>query len=104
MIYDMNTCGKCAHYFDGLASDDHDPMIQLTLVTGAGRVSVSRRLLQLLSPLVREAVASLPVLATLQPLNIILLDTDAGTVTSMVEILLSGRANVDTSGVLLTES
>ena len=57
MIYDMNTCGKCAHYFDGLASDDHDPMIQLTLVTGAGRVSVSRRLLLLLSPLVREAVS-----------------------------------------------
>ena len=57
MIYDMNTCGKCAHYFDGLASDDHDPMIQLTLVTGMGRVSVSRRLLLLLSPLVREAVS-----------------------------------------------
>ena len=32
-------------------------MIQLTLVTGAGRVSVSRRLLLLLSPLVREAVS-----------------------------------------------
>ena len=71
------------------------------MLTGAGLVSLSRRLLQLLSPLVREAVA---VLAILQPLNIILLDTDAGTVTSMVEILLSGRANVDTSGVLLTES
>ena len=52
----MNTCGKCAHYFDGLASDDHDPMIQLTLVTGAGRVSVSRRLLQLLSPPVRVEI------------------------------------------------
>ena len=71
------------------------------MLTGAGRVSLSRWLLQLLSPLVREAVA---VLAILQPLNIILLDTDAGTVTSMVEILLSGRGNVDTSGVLLTES
>jgi len=79
MIYDMNTCGKCAHYFDGLASDDHDPMIQLTLVTGAGRVSVSRRLLLLLSPLVREAVSR------------------------MVELVLTGRTSVDTSGVQLIE-
>ena len=71
---------------------------------GAGRVSVSRRLLQLLSPLVREAVASLLVLATLQPLNIILLDTDTVTVNTMVELVLLGRTNVDTSGVLLTES
>ena len=79
MIYDMNTCGKCAHYFDGLASDDHDPMIQLTLVTGAGRVSVSRRLLLLLSPLVREAVSR------------------------MVELVLTGRTSVDTSGIQLIE-
>ena len=75
----MNTCGKCAHYFDGLASDDHDPMIQLTLVTGAGRVSVSRRLLLLLSPLVREAVSR------------------------MVELVLTGRTSVDTSGIQLIE-
>jgi hypothetical protein len=72
------------------------------MLTGAGRVSLSRRLLQLLSPLVREAVSGLPVLATLQPLNIILLDTDH--VSRMVELVLSGRTNVDTSGVLLTES
>ena len=75
----MNTCGKCAHYFDGLASDDHDPMIQLTLVTGMGRVSVSRRLLLLLSPLVREAVSR------------------------MVELVLTGRTSVDTSGIQLIE-
>ena len=74
------------------------------MVTGAGRVSVSRRLLQLHSPLVREAVSSLPVLATLQPLTIILPDTDAGTVTKVVELLLTGQTNVDTIGVLLTES
>ena len=79
MIYDMNTCGKCAHYFDGLASDDHDPMIQLTLVTGMGRVSVSRRLLLLLSPLVREAVSR------------------------MVELVFTGRTSVDTSGIQLIE-
>ena len=55
-------------------------MIQLTLVTGAGRVSVSRRLLLLLlSPLVREAVSR------------------------MVELVLTGRTSVDTSGIQLIE-
>ena len=54
-------------------------MIQLTLVTGAGRVSVSRRLLQLLSPLVREAVSR------------------------MVELVLTRLNSVDTSGVQLND-
>ena len=75
----MNTCGQCAQHFEGLAKDDHDPMLQLTLVTGAGRVSVSRRLLQLLSPRVRQAVSR------------------------MVELVLTGRTSVDTSGVQLIE-
>ena len=99
----MNTCGQCAQHFEGLAKDDQDPRLQLTLVTGAGRgrVSVSRRLLQLLSPLVREAVSGLPVVAILQPLNIILLNTDA--VSRMVELVLTGRTSVDTSGVQLIE-
>ena len=69
-------------------------MIQLTLVTGAGRVSVSRRLLQLLSPLVREAVASLPVLATLEPLTIILPDTDTSTVNMLMDLLVTGKTSV----------
>ena len=60
---------------DGLAKDDHDPSLQLTVVTGAGRVSVSRRLLQLLSPLVRQAVCR------------------------MVELVLTRLNSVDTSGV-----
>ena len=46
-------------------------MLQLTLVTGAGRVSVSRRLLQAVS--------------------------------RMVELVLTGRTSVDTSGVQLIE-
>ena len=76
---DLNTCGECAQHLEGLAKDDHDPMIQLTLVTGAGRVSVSRRLLQLLSPLVREAVSR------------------------MVELVLTRLNSVDTSGVQLND-
>ena len=100
----LNAYGQCAKYLNDLARDDQDPSLQLTMVTGAGRVSVSRRLLQLLSPLVREAVSGLPVLATLEPLTIILPDTDAVAVTRMVELVLSKRTNVDTIGVLLTES
>ena len=103
-FHSLNKYGQCAQYLEDLAKDDQEPSLQLTLVTGAGRVSVSRRLLQLLSPLVREAVASLPVLATLEPLTIILPDTDAVAVTRMVELVLSKRTNVDTIGVLLTES
>ena len=75
----MNTCGQCAQHFEGLAKDDQDPRLQLTLVTGAGRVSVSRRLLQLLSPLVRQAVSR------------------------MVELVLTRLNSVDTSGVQLND-
>ena len=95
----------CGQYLADLSlAAPGDPCSQVVVISGTGSVSVSRRLLQLLSPLVREAVASLPVLATLQPLNIILLDTDTVTVNTMVELVLSGRTNVDTSVVLLTES
>ena len=76
---DLNTCGECAQHLEGLAKDDHDPSLQLTVVTGAGRVSVSRRLLQLLSPLVREAVSR------------------------MVELVLTRLNSVDTSGVQLND-
>ena len=99
----LNKYGQCAQYLEALGRDDQEPSLQLTLVTGAGRVSVSRRLLQLLSPLVREAVASLPVLATLQPLNIILLYTDTVTVNTMVELVLTRLNSVDTSGVQLND-
>ena len=78
-MHDLNTCGECAQHLEGLAIDDHDPSLQLTVVTGAGRVSVSRRLLQLLSPLVREAVSR------------------------MVELVLTRLNSVDTSGVQLND-
>ena len=78
-MHDLNTCGECAQHLEGLAIDDHDPSLQLTVVTGAGRVSVSRRLLQLLSPRVRQAVSR------------------------MVELVLTGRTSVDTSGVQLND-
>ena len=65
--------------FESMAKDDQDPSLQLTVVTGAGRVSVSRRLLQLLSPLVRQAVSR------------------------MVELVLTRLNSVDTSGVQLND-
>ena len=61
--------------FESMAKDYQDPSLQLTVVTGAGRVSVSRRLLQLLSPLVRQAVSR------------------------TVELVLTRLNSVDTSGV-----
>ena len=100
----VDSCGRYLEDLSSAAPGDGDPCSQVVVVTGAGRVSMSRRLLQLLSPLVREAVASLPVLATLQPLTIILPDTDAVTVTTMMELVLTGQTNVDTIGVLLNES
>ena len=75
----LNKYGQCAQYLKDLAKDEQEPSLQLTLVTGAGRVSVSRRLLQLLSPRVRQAVSR------------------------MVELVLTGRTSVDTSGVQLIE-
>ena len=75
----LNKYDQCAQYLEALAKDDQEPSLQLTLVTGAGRVSVSRRLLQLLSPLVREAVSR------------------------MVELVLTRLNSVDTSGVQLND-
>ena len=34
---DLNTCGECAQHLEGLAKDDQDPRLQLTVLTGAGR-------------------------------------------------------------------
>ena len=75
----LNKYDQCAQYLEDLTRDDQEPSLQLTLVTGAGRVSVSRRLLLLLSPLVREAVSR------------------------MVELVLTRLNSVDTSGVQLND-
>ena len=71
---------RCGGYLEDLSlAAPGDPCSQVVVVTGTGRVSVSRRLLQLLSPLVREAVSR------------------------MVELVLTGRTSVDTSGVQLND-
>ena len=92
----LSHADSCGWYLEDLSSAaPGDPCSQVVVVTGAGRVSVSRRLLQLLSPLVREAVASLPVLATLEPLTIILPDTDTSTVKKVMDLLCSGQTHVE---------
>ena len=76
----MSQAARCVRYLEDLSlAAPGDPCSQVVVVTGTGRVSVSRRLLQLLSPLVREAVSR------------------------MVELVLTGRTSVDTSGVQLIE-
>ena len=88
----LSQTARCSRYLKDLSLDTPgDPCSQVVVVTGAGSVSVSRRLLQLLSPLVREAVASLPVLATLEPLTIILPDTDTSTVNMVMDLLVTGK-------------
>ena len=91
----LTQADRCVRYLEDLSlAAPGDPCSQVVVVTGTGRVSVSRRLLQLLSPLVREAVASLPMLATLEPLTIILPDTDTSTVEKMMDLLVTGKTNV----------
>ena len=76
----LSQAACCGRYLEDLSSAaPGDPCSQVVVVTGAGRVSVSRRLLLLLSPLVREAVSR------------------------MVELVLTGRTSVDTSGIQLIE-
>ena len=92
----LTQADRCVRYLEDLSlAAPGDPCSQVVVVTGTGRVSVSRRLLQLLSPLVREAVASLPVLATLEPITIILPDTDTSTVKKVIEILCIGQTPVE---------
>ena len=94
----LSQTARCSRYLKDLSlAAPGDPCSQVVVVTGAGSVSVSRRLLQLLSPLVREAVASLPVLATLEPLTIILPDTDTSTVNMVMELLVTGKTKVSMS-------
>ena len=88
----LSQTARCSRYLKDLSSAaPGDPCSQVVVVTGTGSVSVSRRLLQLLSPLVREAVSSLPVLATLEPLTIILPDTDTSTVNMVMDLLVTGK-------------
>ena len=76
----LSQTARCSRYLKDLSlAAPGDPCSQVVVVTGAGRVSVSRRLLQLLSPLVREAVSR------------------------MVELVLTRLNSVDTSGVQLND-
>ena len=54
----LSQADRCGRYLADLSlAAPGDPCSQVVVVTGTGSVSVSRRLLLLLSPLVREAVS-----------------------------------------------
>ena len=63
-----NKYGQCAQFLEELSKDasDQDEDVAsnfIKIMTGSGSVSVPRKVMELLSPLVREIVASLPVTA-----------------------------------------
>ena len=68
----------------------------MKIVTGTGSVSVSSRVMQLLSPLVRDVMASLPLTAVLEAVTIIIPDTDTAAVNKMMELLMTGQTYLDT--------
>ena len=91
--------GQCAQYLKEFSRSADATDVYPRIVTGAGtaRVRMSRRVLLLWSPLLRDVVASLPATASQEQLAIIIPDTDAASVKKMMELLVSGQANVDTA-------
>ena len=91
--------GQCAKFLKELSRSDDATDVYPRIVTGAGtaRVRMSRRVLLLWSPLLRDVMATLPATASQEQLAIIIPDTDAASVKKMMELLVSGQANVDTA-------
>ena len=85
---------KCAQFLDDLIKDY--PGLDMRIVTGTGIVSVSSRVMQLLSPLVRDVMASLPLAAVQEPVTVIMPDTDTASVNKMMELLMTGQTYFDT--------
>ena len=93
-----NRFGDCAKILlDLLYSDYEDGNTnRMTIVTGTGSVSVSQRLMEMMSPLVRDIVTSLPLRAILEPVTIIFPDSDTTSLNKMMDLLLTGRTTTDT--------
>ena len=56
----QNKFDQCTQFLEDLLSKDYQDGNLIMIVTATGSVSISRRLLELTSPLVRDIVASLP--------------------------------------------
>ena len=89
--------GQCLEFLEDLFTEDAESGHMMTIVTGTGSVSVSQRVMELLSPLLRDVIASLPVIAAMTPVTIIVPDSDSDTVNKMMELLLRGQTNVETN-------
>ena len=91
--------GQCAQFLKEFSrsGDATDVYQRIVIGTGTARVRMSRRVLLLWSPLLRDVVASLPATTSQDQLTIIIPDTDAVSVKKMMELLVSGQANVHTA-------
>ena len=68
--------GQCLVFLEDLFTEDAESGHMMKIVTGTGSVSVSQKVMELLSPLLRDTVASLPAIAAMTPVTIIVPDTD----------------------------
>ena len=87
----QNKFDRCAQFLEDLLSKDYQDGNLIMIVTATGSVSISRRLLELTSPLVRDIVASLPAAGVQKHLALILPDTDTSAVNKMMDLLLTGH-------------
>ena len=87
----QNKFDRCAQFLEDLLSKDYQDGNLIMIVTATGSVSISRRLLELTSPLVRDIVASLPTAGVQKHLALILPDTDTSAVNKMMDLLLTGH-------------
>ena len=93
-----NRFGECAKILLDLLYSDYEDgnSNRMTIVTGTGSVSVSQRLMEMMSPLVRDIVTSLPPRASLEPVTIIFPDSDTTSLNKMMDLLLTGSTTTDT--------
>ena len=84
---------KCSQFLDDLIKDY--PGLDMKIVTGMGSFSVSSRVMQLLSPLLRDVMPSLPLTAVQESVTVIMPDTDTAAVNKMMELLMTGQTYLD---------
>ena len=77
---------QCAEWLESLAGDD----ARVRVVTSSGSLTVSSKLLQLFSPLVRSAISSLPPEAAQEPV-IVIPNSGVSTVRHFMNILSKGQ-------------
>ena len=89
--------GHCSQFLEDLLSEDIQNDNLMTIVTEAGSVSVSRRVMQLLSPLLGSMLTGLPGSGAREGevVTVIVPDTDTTAVSKMMELLINGEANID---------